>query len=267
MKIGFINIIKEIWENRRLLFDLSRKDFKKRFSGTYFGISWAFIQPILSILVYIFAFQLGFRSADIEGVPYAMWFTCGIVPWLFLSDGISTASSSFLEYDYLIKKVKFNITILPLVKIFSALYIHLFFVLITIIMSFIFQIPPSLQMIQVVYYAFCAVCLLFAFTLLTSTIMVFFRDLSQIISVILLIGMWGTPIAWNLENFSENVHVYFKANPFYYIIEGYRDSVLGRQWFWERPVLTIYFWVVVLVLLIIGGFVFNKMKEYFAESV
>ena len=196
-----------------------------------------------------------------------MWFTCGIVPWLFLSDGITTASHSFIEYDYLIKKVKFNITILPLVKILSAFYIHLFFVFVTIIMALFFKIPLSLKAVQLLYYAFCAVCLLFAFTLLTSTIMVFFRDLNQIIGVILLIGMWGTPIAWSLESFSEKVHIYFKLNPFYYIIEGYRDSVLGRGWFWEKPLLSLYFWVVVVLLLLIGGFVFNKMKEYFAESV
>lgn len=267
MKIGFISIIKEIWENRRLLFDLSRKDFKKRFSGTYFGVGWAFVQPILSILVYIFAFQFGFRSGNIVGVPYAMWFTCGIVPWLFLSDAITTASNSFLEYDYLIKKVKFNITILPLVKILSALYIHMFFVMISIIMSFIFRITPSLKMIQIIYYAFCSVCLLFAFTIVTSTIIVFVRDLNQIIGVVLLIGMWGTPIAWSLESFSENLHKYFKLNPFFYIIEGYRDSILGREWFWQKPLISIYFWALVLILFIIGGFVFYRMKEYFAESV
>lgn len=267
MKIGIIRTIEEIWENRRLLFDLSKKDYQKRFSGTYFGVGWAFIQPTLSILVYIFAFQFGFRSVDIVGVPYAMWFTCGIVPWLFLSDGISTASNSFLEYDYLIKKVKFNITILPLVKILSSLYIHLFFVIITVIMSLIYRIPPSFMLIQIVYYAFCAICLLFGFSLVTSSIMVFFRDLNQIISVVLLVGMWGTPIAWSLDNFSESLHKYFKANPFYYIIEGYRDSILGRKWLWEKPVLTIYFWAVVLALLILGGFVFYRLRDYFAESV
>ncbi len=267
MQKGIISILMEIWENRRLLFDLSRKDFTKRFSGTYFGVAWAFVQPILSILVYIFAFQFGFRSAPISGYPYAMWFTCGIVPWLFLSDGISTASYSFIEYDYLIKKVKFNITILPLVKILSALYIHMFFISVTIIMSILFRVPFSVKLIQIIYYMFCAISILFAFTLITSTIMVFFRDLNQIISVILLIGMWGTPIAWSLESFSENVHVYFKLNPFLYIIEGYRDSLFGRKWFWEKPLLSLYFWAFVICLLFLGGFIFNRMKEYFAESV
>ena len=82
--------------------------------------------------------------------------------------------------------------------------------------------------------------------LLSNPIVVFsLSDLNQIISVILLIGMWGTPIAWTLAGFPEAIHKYFKLNPSFYIIEGYRDAILGRQWFWEHPHLTLYFWVFV----------------------
>ena len=95
----------------------------------------------------------------------------------------------------------------------------------------------------------------------------FFRDLNQIISVVLLIGMWGTPIAWTLSGFPEQIHFYFKLNPFFYVIEGYRDAVLGRQWFWEHPYMTIYFWAAVTILLLFGGKIYVKLRPHFADTV
>ena len=260
-------VVRDIWSDRLLLLSLSLKDFERKFSGTYFGIFWALAQPLLTIIVYWIAFQYGFKSPDVGGVPFVVWFICGIVPWLFVTEAFSSASNSFVEYSYLIKKVKFNINILPLVKILSAFYIHVFFCIIITVIAACFKIYPSIYFIQIFYYMAANVILLFALSLITSSIVVFFRDLNQIISVILLIGMWGTPIAWSLEGFPETVHFYFKLNPFFYIIEGYRDSIIGRKWFWQTPELTIYFWCVALLLLAVGGIVYTKLKPHFADTV
>ena len=195
---------------------------------------WAIAQPLLTILVYWFAFQYGFHSSDVEGTPYVVWFMCGIVPWLFVTEAVSSASNSFIEYNYLIKKV--NVT-------------------------------PTLYLLQLPYYMVANFAILFVLTVLTSSVVVFFRDMNQIISVILLMGMWGTPIAWNLMDFSAKVHPIFKANPFYYIIEGYRDAVIGRKWFWETPRLTLYFWIIVILLMFISSTIYYKLKPHFADTV
>lgn len=260
-------IISDIWKDRNLLISLSGKDFQRKFSGTFFGAFWAIAQPLLTIIVYWVAFQYGFHSSDVDGMPYVVWFICGIVPWLFVTEAFSTASNSFIEYSYLIKKVKFNITILPLVKILSAFYIHVFFILIVLVITCGFKIWPTLYLIQIIYYMAANVILLFALSLITSSIVVFFRDLNQMISVILLIGMWGTPIAWTLDGFNADIHFFFKLNPFFYIIEGYRDSILGRKWFWQTPELTGYFWCVTIIALVIGGVVYAKLKPHFADTV
>ena len=178
-----------------------------------------------------------------------------------------TASNSFVEYNYLIQKVKFNINILPLMKILSSFYIHLFFLLIALIICTMFGFYPQIMMIQILYYMFATIMFLFAFSLITSSVMVFFRDLNQIINIFLLIGMWGTPIAWNITNFSESAQKVLKLNPFYYLVEGYRDAILGRQWFWEKQILGIRFWLITFVLLIIGTNVYTRLKPYFADTV
>ena len=265
--LSVVKVVDDIWKDRQLLVSLSLKDFQRKFSGTYFGIFWAIAQPLLTIIVYWVAFQYGFRSGPIDGVPYVVWFMCGIVPWLFVSEAFSSASNSFIEYSYLIKKVKFNTNILPLVKILSAFCVHALFIIIVLIVALCFGIMPSVYLVQLVYYMLANIVLLFALSLITSSIVVFFRDLNQIISVILLMGMWGTPIAWSLDTFEVGVQNAFKLNPFLYVIEGYRDAILGREWFWDKPALSIYFWTVVLILLMIGGVLYTKLRPHFADTV
>ena len=263
----FIDVLNDIWKDRHLLVSLSLKDFERKFSGTYFGIFWAVTQPLLTIIVYWVAFQYGFRSGPVNGIPYAIWFMCGIVPWLFVSEAFNTASNSFIEYSYLIQKVKFNTNILPLVKILSSFYVHVLFCIIVLIISSFFKIFPTIYLLQLLYYMVANIVLLFALSLITSSIVVFFRDLNQIISVILLIGMWGTPIAWSLDMFDVKIQMLFKLNPFFYIVEGYRDSILSRGWFWEEPLLGLYFWMLVLVLLIVGGVLYTRLRPHFADTV
>lgn len=258
---------KDIYKSRRLLIDLSFKDTKKRFSGTYLGLVWGLLQPLMTVMVYWAAFQFGFRSGDVGEIPFALWFISGIIIWLFISEAFTNASNSLIEYSYLIQKVKFNVSILPLVKILSSLYIHALFLILVILICSLFGFMPKLMLLQVVYYMLATMTLVLGMSLLTSSVMIFVRDLNQIINIILLIGMWGTPIAWRMDYFPDNVQKILKLNPFYYLIEGYRDAILGRGWFWERPVLSLYYWVITILILVIGTVIFRKLKPHFADTV
>lgn len=258
-------LIYAIYHDRRLLCSLAFQDFKRRFSGSYFGILWGFINPMLTMTVYWLVFQFGFRSGDVGDIPFVLWFMCGIVPWLFFSEAFASASNSFLEYSYLVKKVVFNFNILPLVKILSCMFVHLFFILLVALVCCCMGYNPSLFWLQIPYYLFCTICLLFGFSLIFASVIVFFRDLSQMIGIILLVGMWGTPIAWNLSLFPSSAQFYFKLNPVYYIVEGYRDSFIQQTWFWQKYCQTIYFWLFVMFLLLLGSFVYDRLKQSFAD--
>lgn len=262
-----MKLFQDIYEDRRLLIDLSVKDVQRRFSGTYFGMVWGFLQPLMTIVVYWAVFQFGFRSGDVGETPFALWFITGIICWLFISEAFSFASNSLLEYSYLIQKIKFNVNILPLVKILSSFYIHLFFLGIVLIICAIFGYWPTVRIIQLLYYMLATIILVFGMSLLSSSIMVFFRDLNQIISIILLLGMWGTPIAWNLDTFSPDIQRMLKLNPFYYLVEGYRDALLGRKWLTARPELGAYFWIVTVAILFAGIYFYTKLKPHFADTV
>ena len=102
---------------------------------------------------------------------------------------------------------------------------------------------------------------------LNSAIVVFFRDLSQLVNVILQIWIWATPIMWNIDTMNLNGKLLsvFKLNPMYYIINGYRDSMLNKVWFWEHPKLTILFWVVTVLVFGFVVRIFRRLKVHFAD--
>lgn len=267
------NIFAEIIENRSLIKSLAKNDFKTKFAGSYLGTIWAFVQPVITVLIYWFVFDkaLGVR-ASIRGelpLPYVLWLVAGIVPWFFFSDCISAGTSVLVEYNYLVKKVVFNIDILPVVKVISSIFVHIFFVLFTIGLFLGYGYLPDLYVLQTLYYSLGVLILALGMTYLTSAVSVFFPDVRQIVNIALQIGMWVTPIMWNIEDMREkipaSVLILLKLNPLYYIVMGYRESFIDKVGFWEHPGLTAYFWIFTAAVCVLGVTVFKRLKVHFAD--
>ena len=264
------SLLKELVAKRKLIWELSKADFRKRFVGSYFGVVWMFIQPIVTVLIYWLIFgPIGFKSAPpVPNASYVQWLIPGIAPWFFFSEALNCGTGCLQEYNYLVKKVVFKVEILPVIKLISCLFVHVFFIL---IMFFVFLISgkkPELSWIQIIYYSFATSMYALALTYLTSAIQVFFKDMAQIVSICLQFGMWLTPIMYQETMFADKAPWFvtiLKLNPFYYVVAGYRDSMLTGNWFWERPKLGIYFWVVTLVIGLLGLRVFKRLRPHFSD--
>ena len=101
----FLDIAAEMYENRNLVLRLSVNDFKTKYAGSYLGILWAFVQPVVTVLVYWFVFEKGLKAGSSGDVPFVLWLIAGLVPWFFFSDSWNGATNSLVEYHYLVKKV------------------------------------------------------------------------------------------------------------------------------------------------------------------
>ncbi len=260
----------ELFQNRQLIWKLAKNDFKTRYAGSYLGIVWAFVQPVITVLLYWFVFTVALPSravavkGDIE-IPYILWLIAGIVPWFFFSEALSNGTSALLEYNYLVKKVVFKISILPIIKIISALFVHGFFLLFTVGLFACYGYYPDLYTLQIFYYSACMFVFVLGLCYITCSIIVFFRDLGQIISIALQVGIWATPILWNITTLSPRLRIIFKLNPMNYIVEGYRDSLIDKIWFWENFYSTAYFWILTMCMFAFGAIVFKRLKIHFAD--
>ncbi len=261
----------ELYQNRRLIWKLAKNDFKKRYAGSYLGAVWAMVQPVVTVVMYyvVFTYLMGAKAAVVgEGVsvPYVLFLTAGLVPWFYFSEAVTNGTMALLEYDYLVKKVVFKISILPIIKIIAATFIHVFFTLVLLVVAAVYGYYPSVYTLQLFYYGFCMFVLVLAISYSTCAIVIFFRDLYQIINILLQLGMWATPILWSLDRFKgEPLEVILKINPLVYIVNGYRSAVWEKTWFFEDFYSTMYFWIITMVLFGIGALIFKRLKVHFAD--
>ena len=220
------SLLKELVAKRKLIWELSKADFRKRFVGSYFGVVWMFIQPIVTVLIYWLIFgPIGFKSAPpVPNASYVQWLVPGIAPWFFFSEALNCGTGCLQEYNYLVKKVVFKVEILPVIKLISCLFVHVFFVAIMFIVFLVSGKRPQISWIQIMY--------------------------SE--QLFLDKGLTMAPMI-------------LKLNPFYYIAAGYRDSMLTGDWFFMRPTLTVYFWAVTLITMLVGLKVFKRLRPHFSD--
>jgi teichoic acid transport system permease protein len=141
------------------------------------------------------------------------------------------------------------------------------------IMYFIYGFTPDIHMVQVIYYSLCMIFLAQGLDYFNSALVVFFRDWGQVINIFMSVLMWATPIMWNMDAMiaAGRLHgvigALLKLNPMYYVVSGYRDAMINGIWFFERPTITLYFWVLVVALNAFGMWFFHRLQPHFADMM
>ena len=257
--------LRSIIDNRRLLWSLTKNDFKQKYVGNFLGILWAFIQPTATILIFWFVFQVGFKSQPIDNFPFILWLIAGILPWFFFAEALSNGTNSILANSYLVKKVAFRVSLLPIIPLLSALIVHIFFIFFMFAMFIYYGYTPDIYWLQIAYYLFALFILLLGLTWITASVVVFFKDMGQIVAMLIQFGFWLTPIFWSINMIPQKYHWIVKLNPMVYIIEGYRNSMIYHKWFWEDMTMTLYYWIVTGLLFFLGARTFKKLRPHFSD--
>lgn len=249
----------------KTVIEFAINDFKKKYSGSVLGTSWAYIQTIMMVVIYWCVFQFGLRAEGANGVPFLAWFIAGYMPWMLFSDIINSSMGCMLEYSYIVKKVVFDINIIPLAKIVGCLFIHSIFVLIVIAVAFAYGIFTGVYLFQLIYYFIALLLLATPLAFLFSVISVFFKDFAQGVAIILNIWMWITPILWNFSVVPEKMAILFKINPMLYIVNGFRESILFKTNIFENWINGLYFWLLVLFLWIKCMKIYKELLPHMAD--
>ena len=262
---ALLGLILDIIHNRKLLWQMTKRDFRQRYLESYLGILWAFIQPTITVIIFWFVFQVGFKAMPVDNFPFILWLVCGMFPWFFFSESIQSAANSIIENSFLVKKIVFRVELLPIVKIASALVVHIFFVAVLFAMFAFYGYSISIYNFQIIYYFFAMMCLALGISWLTSALTVFLRDVGQFVTMMMQFGFWLTPIFWSFKIVPEEYAPILKLNPAYYFVEGYRQSFIYHEWFWEHLDATVQYWILTLIIMFIGAVCFKKLRPHFAD--
>ncbi|MCI4127262.1 teichoic acids export ABC transporter permease subunit TagG [Bacillus haynesii] len=271
---ALVKILKEQVTSFPLILRLAAYETKSKYQMNYLGVLWQFLNPLIQMLAYWFVFGIGIRKSSemvtgVGEVPFIIWMLAGLIPWFFISPTILDGSNSVYKRINMVAKMNFPISSLPSVAIAANLFSYFVMMAIYVIVLLAFGIYPNLQWLEYIYYLFCMIVFMFAFSLFNSTISVLVRDYQFLLQSVTRLLFFLLPIFWDISTQLGDKHPallnVIKLNPLFYIIDGFRNSFLGGSWFFEDATYMLYFWAFTLLLLTVGAVLHMKFRDRFVD--
>ncbi len=255
--------IKNIWNFREMVFELTHRELRGKYKGSVLGFLWTYINPLMQILVYAFVFSQIFRSG-IE--KFHLYLIVSMFPFNFFTGGVIQGLGSIRYQGDLVKKVYFPRQILPIVSL-TVNFVNLlisFGIIYSILLISGWGIDLKIQMwlipVMFIEYVFAL-----GLALLLSAVEVYFRDIEHIVSVLMMIWMYVTPMFYSIEIIPEKFLKFFYCNPMLYIISMYQQILYYKV----APDLTYMLRGLLFAIsfFIIGSIVFKVLEKRFAEEL
>ncbi len=239
------------------------KEIKIKSRGTYLGIAWTLMNPLITMLTYFVVFRYVFR---VEIPNFLAYFLLGFLMWVFFSRSATAAATCIIVNESIVKRAPFPLESLPLATVLYELFHHAVALCLALPLMLAFwgaQVSWNLLWVAAVMLAF--VCFTLAVALLLATFGVFFRDTRDILEVGLPILFWTAPIFYAVEMLPSPLRVLAVANPLSTFIVAARTPLLEASAPALGDLIALTCWLVVTVAC--GVFLFARYSPRFAEEL
>ncbi|WP_217947036.1 ABC transporter permease [Faecalibaculum rodentium] len=260
-----MQIFSDLYRYRELLKTNIKKDIRGRYKGSFLGILWSFLNPLLQVLVYYFVFPYLMRGA----IPnYMVYLITGMIPWNYFLVTVTSGTTAIKANGGILKKVYFPREILLVSQVCSGWINFMISCVIILIFCLVFGVGFSWQLILVPIISLIEAVFIMGIILILGAINVYVQDVEYIVQFILNMAFYATPVIYSLEQFQGASGLLFnlvKLNPMTMLIDAYRDCFLYHVWpNWTNLIIV---FTMGLVITIIGFWVFKKLEKGFAEEL
>lgn len=262
---GWIGInFKELFEYRELLGFLALREILAQYKQTVFGVVWAVMRPVFSVLMYTLVFGKVAKLSS-GGIPYPLFVLCGVLAWSFFQSALTQSTVSLLANTNLLTKVYFPRLVIPISSLGRGVVDFVISFILLVILMIIYGYVPTKGIIFFPLFIMIGLNITLGIGFLFSALSAKYHDLQHAISFFAQMWFWVTPVAFGLENIPENVKLIFFLNPMTWVVQGFRWSLLGvGEMDWLKILITGLFSVAVLL----GGlFYFRRMESSFADVI
>ncbi len=259
----------EIMRNLPRVWRLTLYEKRAKNSESKLGNLWELLNPILNILVYWFVFSVGLRTRAPHQAeyPYVTWLVCGLIPWMTISSAMSQATACYLSAPAIITTCNVPLSLFPLKNVMHAMLNHFFSMVVVFALVLLCGVAPTWYMLETIYYTAAMALFLFGFALVVSTISVFFNDIQKLLPPTLRLLMYASSVVLDISAFPEGVQQVLKMNPLVHLIEGFRFCMLDGKGILANPESFYSFWIITIILLLIGGMLHMRLRDSFIDAL
>ena len=256
--------IRELWQYRELLDLLVWREIKIRYKQTAIGVSWAVLQPFLTMVIFAVIFG-SFAQIPSDGLPYPVFAYTALLPWTYFSQAVGRSSHCLVGDASLLQKVYFPRLILPLTAVIVPLVDFLFAFLVFLGMIVWFDVALTWKFLMLPLFLFMAFLTALGIGLWLAPLNVKYRDVRIVIPVIIQLWMYASPIVYPLSLIPEKWRFLYSLNPLVGVIDGFRWALVGHA----KPdfELMAVSAVAIMFLLWLGLYFFKRAEPTFADFV
>ncbi len=257
-----MNVFKEIYNYRELLKTNIKKEIRGKYKGSWLGVLWTFLNPLLMLAVYAFVFPYILR-VNVDN--YTIFMIVALIPWNFFTTAIQSGTGSVVANGNILKKVYFPREIIPISITTSQLVNFLITCIIMAVFIIFSGVGFSVHVLLFPLLVLIQYILILGLTFILSALTVFVRDIDHFVSVILMLGFYATPIVYQGEMLPKKFQIFLKLNPMAQLVEAYR-SILYYHRLPDMTMLVVW-GLGSIVLLVVGYLIFKKLEKSFVEEL
>jgi len=256
-------LFSNLYEYRELLKSNIKKEIRGKYKGSFLGVLWSFVNPLLSVLVYAIVFPIVLKNREPH---YVTFLICAIIPWTYFTTVIAQGTTSIISNGGIIKKVYFPREILPISCVTSGLVNFLISCLIIFIFLICSGIGFSVYLLYLPLIILCQYLFTLGLIFITSSVNVYIRDAEFIINFFIMMLFYATPILYSPVTFmGTSFEWIMKYNPLAVLMTSYRDVLFYQNMPHIKSLLVLLLGSILLV--VIGKAIFSKLEKGFAEEV
>lgn len=261
-------MVQEVWSFRSFVFGSVKRELQSKYNGTQFGAFWIVAQPLSMIIVYTVIFA-GIMKPSLPGhnspFSYGIYLCSGVLTWGLFTEMLGRCVNIFVEHGNLLKKVQFPKLCLPIIAVTSS-WVH-FCIVMTFFMGFLLISGnfPGMVILAVIPILLIQTALTVGLGIFLATINVFYRDVSQMIGVVLQFWFWLTPIVYAPKILPPFANGILAWNPLWPLIDSYHRIFLDHQFpIWES---VLYPACLAVIFIWLGMFSFSKLQGEIVDEL
>lgn len=255
---------RDLWRYRELLYFLAWRDILVRYKQTVIGVAWAALRPLLTVSILTFVFAKMGRMVP-ENYPAPLFIFCGMLPWQFFATAFAESGNSLVSNSGMISKVYFPRLVVPVSSVITSFVDFIISGVIMAIFMIYYKFVPGMSLLTLPLFMLLSFATAFGGGLWISALMVRYRDFRFIVPFVVQLGLYISPVAYDVSRVPEQWRMLYSLNPMVGVISGFRWAILGHQNVYMPSFLISA--VGVLLLIISGVWYFRRTERTFADVI